>query len=127
MTNVFDIGHVREEKDRARHARSTRRKIETVRRLVQCTSCRFRCAMCGDRSEDDVPETASGSEFTLCAGCREEYEAFLALSDGKDASDAFWHNEAWYALWGAWADYQRAIKAFKNSKEFREIIAQLFS
>jgi len=128
MNKVLDIKNLLEKKERKQKAEFHRGKMETLQRIVQCSSCHFKCAMCGYHlNTADAPHTppTRPTSFYLCRSCRAEFEEFLRLKNGKKGSDSFWHNREWMQMWSTWFDFQQAIKKFKNSAEFEQITEEL--
>ncbi len=125
MNKVLNITSRLEDKKRKHQIEIYRDKIETVQRFVQCSSCHFKCAMCGhhfENTESIYPPSSSPSPgFYLCESCRAEFEDFLKITSGKKGSDVFWHNKEWVKLWSSWLDFRQAIGDFKNSAEFEQI------
>lgn len=97
-----------------------REKFEPILKVIQCSSCNFRCAMCGVHIND--PEQARDSLRSLghsfCESCRMEFEDYLTVIRGE-GSNIFWHNKEWIRMWASWVEHRHAIKAFMNSPEFR--------
>ncbi|MFO8090249.1 MAG: hypothetical protein R6U13_10465 [Desulfatiglandaceae bacterium] len=124
MDNILNIEDLLQTRRRRRELETKTRKVQAVRKLVQCTSCRFRCAMCGGRVEvDDMqPVKFEELDFVLCENCKTDFDDYKAVVEKKLSSDCFWHNKEWVALWSSWIGYQRAIRSFKNSKEFKQLM-----
>ena len=126
MDKILNITDRLEDKKRKRNEKSHRQKAEALQRIVRCSSCRLSCAMCG--SHFDVPDTVCppASSYPdilpLCDSCGEEYNDFMAISEGKKGSDIFWHNAEWVSLWASWLEYHKAIEGFMNSKEFNKLL-----
>jgi len=121
MKKVLHITQRLEDKRRRALIETHKKRIETLKRVVQCASCQFKCAMCGYHltGEGDArPPDTHSLNMPLCENCREEFEAFLEYKAGKRDPDAFWHTEAWARLWAAWFDYQQAIKGLRYSRDF---------
>jgi len=124
MSKVFSITDKLNDKRRKEHVEFYRMRLQTVRRIVQCSSCQFKCAMCGYhlRESDSSPKaTPPFPELNLCESCRAELDAFLEISSGKKESHILWHNEEWLKLWSVWLQYQQALRAFKGSTEFQQL------
>ena len=124
MKKVLNITSRLEHKKRQGEIESHKKKIETILRIVQCASCRFKCAMCGFHLNDTEKadhKTSHPLDLHLCESCRSEFEDFLETETGKPVSDIFWHNEEWKRLWSAWFEYQKAIKAFRHSRAFHNL------
>lgn len=125
MDKVLSITDRLKDKKLKEHNESYRQKAATVQRIVQCSSCQLSCAMCGshlDVPDLSCPQVSSYPNLNLCDYCRAEYNDFLEMSNGNKRSDIFWHNKEWMRLWSAWVDYHKAIKMFRNSKEFKQLI-----
>jgi hypothetical protein len=122
MNKIFDIQDRLKDKKRKQREESCRQRIQTVNRVVQCSSCHFRCTMCGHHlieTESSRPLASPCSDLSLCEDCRAEFEDFLGMSREKRGSYILWHNKEWMKLWSAWLDYQLAIREFSNSVEFK--------
>lgn len=104
-----------------------RGKAETVQKILQCSSCNLKCAMCGIQIEDFHSGCcAAGPQgLRFCECCREEFEEFLAVKNGKKTPDLFWHNNEWKEMWSAWLDYRKALTAFLRSAEFKLLMEEL--
>lgn len=124
MNKVLDITGQLEGKKRKKQIEAYSDKIEAVKRTVQCSSCRSRCAMCGchlNATDSFCPQASFTPDFNLCESCRAEFEDFLKMTGRKKGSDSFWHNKEWMKLWSAWLDYRQAITEFRNSTEFKQM------
>jgi hypothetical protein len=127
MDKIVDINKRIELKKQKTQLTQYRDKIRALQKIVQCSSCQFKCAMCDHHlQENDIShdcQTAQG--LVLCDSCRGEYEDFLAMSNGEKPDDIFWHNEAWLKMWSAWLGYRRAINDFMNSPEFKLLLEEM--
>jgi hypothetical protein len=128
MDKIVNIEKRIEGKRKKEQVERHREKIDAVQRVVQCSSCHFRCAMCGfhvgSSASPDVPLSLSFS-LTLCGDCRREFDDFLSTSEEKKASEVFWHNREWLNMWAAWLSYRKAMAAFINSKEFKLLLEEI--
>jgi hypothetical protein len=125
MEKVLSITARLEDKRRKQQVEAYRDKFEAVQRVLQCSSCHFKCAMCGCHTKGDesssLPSTDS-IESTLCESCRSEFEAFQEIStEGRTEPDMFWRNNEWIELWARWLDYQHSINKFRNSFDFKQL------
>lgn len=124
MDKILNITERLEHRKRKEQVETYRDKFETVQRIVHCSGCRYKCAMCGRHMEPSEPESACrvDTEFNLCDSCRSEYEQFKKMKrDNTADSGLFWHNREWMALWAAWCEYQRAIFRFRKSFDLHEV------
>ena len=125
MEKVLNITARLEDKRRKEQVEVYRDKFEAVQRVLQCSACHFKCAMCGRQTErpdssDSLPSTPI--ETSLCKSCRAEFEAFKKISkEGHDEHDIFWHNDEWIELWACWLDYQHSLERFRNSFDFNRL------
>ncbi|MEW6665122.1 MAG: hypothetical protein AB1512_07870 [Thermodesulfobacteriota bacterium] len=130
MEKVVDL----EERIQSRRSKERleqfRGKMETVQKLLQCSSCHLKCAMCNAQLQGQDPSTVSHPAhlgLRFCGSCREEFEEFLAITRNDAAPTLFWHNEEWKNMWSAWLDYRRSITAFLRSNEFKLLLEELDS
>ncbi len=124
MKKVVHINDRLEDKKRKHDLEVYQNKVEILQRLVYCSSCKFKCAMCGDDLKGDAPSRPrdlTHSGLLLCKICRTEFEEFLQITKENKTSDIFWHNEEWKNLWATWLDYQHAIAEYRNSNEFKQL------
>lgn len=121
--NVYNINERLKEKKRKEQTKTYRRKAETLQRIVHCGSCSLKCGMCGRRLNEPAESRSQQSrEFLLCKTCKAEFDDFLDIINGKKNPKLHWHNKEWLNLWSAWIDYRRALRAFRNSPEFVELM-----
>ncbi len=123
MEKILNITDRLEEKRRKREMEENRQRIETLEKIVLCSSCHFRCAMCGhhlNATDPSCPASSSSPGFTLCETCQAEFETFQEIKSGEGHPDALWHNEEWIDLWSAWLEYHKAINEFRNSTEYKQ-------
>ena len=121
-------------KDRIEHNRqkeSLRQlggKIETIRKITQCSSCQLRCAMCGAQVQTDGLGKDSGQAYhglRFCGSCGEEFDEYLAIIRGEKQPTVPWHNEEWRDMWSTWLGYRKAMAAFTDSSEFKLLMEEL--
>jgi hypothetical protein len=125
MEKVLSITARLEDRKRKEQIQEYRDRFEAIQRVVQCSACQYKCAMCNrhiDRSDPSGLPLSSPTEFSLCESCRSEFEAFRQASQKKPAeADVFWHNNEWIELWTCWLNYQRSINNFRNSFDFNKM------
>lgn len=128
MKKVVNITDRLTDKKRSQQAQAATSKTETIRKIIFCSSCQFKCAMCGSHLGDDnssCQHSSTHAGFILCQGCSSEFEDFLKMAKEKKDPDTFWHNREWMKLWSTWLDYRRALREFRNSTEFKLLIKRL--
>ncbi len=125
MDKILSITGRIENKRRQKQIESNRDKFDAVQRLLQCGSCRFKCAMCGtnaEKPESSDSEKKAPLEFTLCESCSAEFEDFMKISEKKgQPHDIFWHNKEWLEMWSYWVGYQRSLNKFRQSFNIKQL------
>jgi len=118
MDKIVSIRDRIESKKQKNQIAQNRQKIEAIQKVIQCSFCHFRCAMCGHHIKvtDSLPDSSPG--YAFCEQCRGEYEDFLSISRGEH-SDVFWHNKEWVNMWSSWIKYRQGMTGFINSREFK--------
>jgi len=123
MKKILNITDRLEDKKRTEQIETYRSKFESVQRLLQCSGCHFKCAMCGhhvERSEAAVSHMAN--DFNLCGNCLAEFEDFLNISSNDNQKEEiFWHTGEWVELWSSWMTFQRALNNFKASINLKQL------
>jgi Pyruvate/2-oxoacid:ferredoxin oxidoreductase delta subunit len=126
MTKIVDMQGQIEKKRQKELLEKYRGRVETVQKMIQCSSCHFRCAMCGIQIESgSTAKSPAGLSF--CEGCRLEFEEYQDVSKGRKKPEVFWHNMEWLNVWSSWLSYRRAISAFINSREFKLLVEEMNS
>jgi hypothetical protein len=126
MTKIVDMQHQIQKKRQKELLEKYKGRVETVQKMIQCSSCHFRCSMCGMQLEKSHGVKSSPG-LTFCEGCRQEFEEYQDISKGKKQPEVFWHNADWLNVWSSWLSYRRAISAFMNSREFKLLIEEMDS
>jgi hypothetical protein len=125
MEKILSITGRIEDKKRQEQITTNRNKFDAVQRLLQCGSCRFKCAMCGRNAEEVDPSSSVRkelSEFKLCESCGAEFEDYLKISEKKGKPhDIFWHNREWLEMWSCWVAYQRSLNQFRKSFNVKQL------
>ncbi len=127
MDKILSITERLRDRKQKEQEEAVRRKAHTVQKMVQCSSCRFSCAMCGSRldvSDPACPPAPNDSSLNLCECCYAEYHDFLEMSEQNTRSGIFWHNREWMELWSAWVEYRKAIRNFRDSREFKRLMEE---
>jgi hypothetical protein len=101
------------------------KKLEAVRKIIQCTRCLARCAKCGMQFDTQEMYKRHKGPYRFCASCQEEYDEFLRLKEQGGESPYYWHNQEWQAVWQCWLKYQQALKEYGESVEFIELIREV--
>ena len=126
MTKIVDMQHQIQKKRQKELIEKYRDRMETVQKMIQCSSCYFRCAMCGMPVERSSAVKSSPG-LTFCEGCRQEFEEYQDISRGEKQPELFWHNREWQNVWSSWLGYRRAISEFIKSRGFKLLIEEMDS
>ncbi|MFZ1202287.1 MAG: hypothetical protein WAO07_19140 [Desulfobacterales bacterium] len=107
-----------------------KQKIQAVRKVFQCTHCALKCEKCGTQiSPAHGPNLTWGHEskipYRLCESCAEECHDYFERRQGRGDPSNYWHNDAWFEVWGRWIAYQEAIDQYLKSKEFLQLLQEL--
>lgn len=126
MEKILDISERIRHKKHKEAIESHHRRVAALQKAVQCSACHLKCAMCGQHlgSPGDCPPMAASDGFTLCEPCRMEYANYLSAREGGAERTFFWHNKEWVKLWSSWVEYQKSIREFRMSHEFRRITSE---
>jgi NAD-dependent SIR2 family protein deacetylase len=127
MTKIVDIHDQLERKKKKEHLEKYRGRLDSIQKIIQCSSCRFRCAMCGAQVPPEESAERKSPGLNFCGDCRAEFEEFVSVTKGKKPPEVFWHNQEWVEVWRAWLDYRKAISAFVASKEYTLLVEELNS
>lgn len=127
MKKIISLEERIEDKRQKERLEQYRGKIETIQKVLQCSSCHLKCAMCGTQIEGPGSgcHGAGNSGLQFCESCREEFQEFLAIKKGQKEPTLFWHNKEWKEMWSAWLDYRKAMNAFLRSAEFKLLLEEL--
>ncbi|OPX19368.1 MAG: hypothetical protein BZ151_09650 [Desulfobacca sp. 4484_104] len=125
MSKIIDIeGRLQVEKKKKANIEKAK-KLEEVRRVMQCSRCLARCSKCGVQFEtQDIYKRHKGP-YRFCSACEEEYEEFLRLKESGEASPYYWHNQQWMDLWQSWMNFQEALQRYIESPEFIELLREV--
>lgn len=128
MEKVFNLTARLEDKKRKEQIEAFRDRFDAVQRVLQCTGCQYKCAMCNRHIDpQQMPEArpSSMSEFVLCDSCQTEFEAYQDLCQrGRTEPEVFWHTREWIHFWTCWLDYQHSIRNFRDSFDINRIPQQ---
>lgn len=122
MADIIELEKRRQLSKIDEEERLREEKIQILKRIIHCSRCALKCARCGTHIEEEERVTPSGAPYPLCAGCRDEYEAYLRRRRGDPSGARYWQNETWMAVWRTWLRHQRAIDSYRSSSEFIRLL-----
>ncbi len=124
MSKIIDIEKRLKQEQKKKLTVERAKKVEAVRKILQCTRCLSRCVKCGLHFEtQQMYKRYEG--FRFCASCQEEYEEFLRLQQTGGDTRYYWHNRQWVRTWQTWLDYQAALKDYGESPEFLDLVREV--
>ncbi len=125
MSKVIDIEDRLKLEQKKKAKVDKAKKLEAVRKTIQCTRCLARCAKCSVQFETQEMYQRFKGPYRLCASCQTEYEEFVRLRGTEEQSPFYWHNKEWLRVWQTWLDYQQAMKDYGESPEFIELVREV--
>jgi len=100
-------------------------KIESLRKIFQCSRCVVKCAKCGAQIESQAFDRFA-VPYSFCKSCMNEYEEYRTRAAGTEAeSECYWRNSAWMKIWETWVQHQKAIDQYRQSKEFLQLMDEV--
>ena len=126
MADIIEFGRKCQDLKSVKDQHLRQRKIEALKRMIQCTRCMMKCIKCGApiESGDDAPHYASPYDF--CADCAGEYEEYRERADGaRSTPKYYWHNDAWMKVWESWLNHQQRLDHYKQSREFLKLVEEV--
>ena len=129
MADIISIDQKRARLESEKAAQDRKRKILSVKNVMQCSQCAFKCEKCGMHIDpDDRSHLARDHTilpYRFCENCREEYIEFIQRLKGGGNPEYYWHNHDWIELWRRWIDYQSALDKYIKSQEFLQLLHEL--
>ena len=128
MADIISLDDRLKEQREKRLSDKKKRRLDTLRLVMQCTTCPHKCAKCGSQLETPTPRVLSPElPLRLCAGCWEEYQVYRGAQEGTGSAPELepYYNAAWQEMWKAWLDYQRRLHGYRNSPEFLQLMVEL--
>ena len=127
MNNIISLDKKLKHSAAQKAAVIRKQKIQTVRKIIQCTHCVNKCERCGTGVDIDPQENSDQAliPYHFCSSCAAEYRAYINNLQGQKDPDAYWYNDEWLNLWRQWIDYQGAVDQYKRSKEFQRLLNEL--
>jgi hypothetical protein len=127
MADIIEFGKKVQDLKSVRDADQRTRKIEAIRKLIQCQRCMMKCAKCGTQLEGESQDPAKYiSPHRFCSNCQEEYEEYRDRVDKRlTVPRYYWHNDLWMEAWKSWLDHQRLLDEYRLSKEFLQLLREV--
>jgi len=85
MTKIVDIHDQLEKKKQKEHLDKYRGRLDSIQKVIQCSSCHFRCAMCGIQVTSGESAEPAPLGLNFCDDCKAEFEEFVFRDQGEKA------------------------------------------
>ncbi len=125
MADILEFGKKVENLKSERDDAVRRLKIESLRKIFQCTRCMMKCSKCG--AQMDSGEYARfAAPYSLCKSCLQEYEEYRSrVGEDRGKSEFYWRNSAWMKVWESWLQHQKSLDQYRQSKEFLQLMDEV--
>lgn len=127
MADIIEFGKKAQSLKSVRDADERAKKIEALRKMIQCQRCAMKCAKCGVHLDREGREpTRYALPYRFCLNCQEEYDEYRErLEKGTSPPRYYWHNDLWMATWNSWIEHQKALDEYRLSKEFLQLLREV--
>lgn len=127
MAEIIEFGKKAQDFKSEQDNAERRRKIESLRKIFQCTRCLLKCAKCGTQLDmQSSAQSRYATPYPFCTNCKEEYDEYRArVEGGKSSSKRYWHNENWMQVWDSWLQHQQCLDTYRQSKEFLQLLHEV--
>lgn len=127
MAEIIEFGKKAQDFKSEQDNAERRRKIESLRKIFQCTRCLLKCAKCGTQLDmQGSAQSRYATPYPFCNNCKEEYDEYRArVEGGKNSSKHYWHNENWMQVWDSWLKHQQCLDTYRQSKEFLQLLHEV--
>ena len=127
MADIIEFGKKTRTMKSLKDGNLRQRKIESLRKIFQCTRCMMKCAKCGTQLDGEGDELSKyAAPYPFCASCLEEYREYRERSAGRQpALSYYWHNDSWLKVWESWLELQKQLDRYRQSKEFLQLLEEV--
>jgi hypothetical protein len=127
MAEIIEFGKKAQGLRSIRDEAVRQRKIDALKKIFQCTRCLLKCAKCGSQLDMETTGAAPRSApYPFCRNCGEEYLEYKQRRAGDQTYPKYyWHNDAWMKVWESWLDQQKCLDAYRQSKEFLQLLQEV--
>lgn len=126
MANIIEFGRKVQSLKSMKDTSLRQKKLESLKKIFQCTRCMMKCAKCGAHIERDKEDSRRfATPYPFCRNCQEEYQEYRERSDGTQGNpNYYWHNDDWMEVWKTWIEHQKSLDRYKSSKEFMQLVEE---
>ncbi len=125
MSKIIDLEKRLQQEQKKKVKVDKAKKLEFIRKFLQCKRCLARCSMCGVQFDPQEMYKRYYGPYRFCSSCQEEYDEYRRVKDSGEETTIYYHNQEWLALWENWLDYQESLKKYTESPEFIELLREV--
>lgn len=125
MSKVIDLEKRLQQEQKKKAKVDKSKKLEYIRKFLQCKRCLARCSMCGIQFDPQDMYKRHQGAYRFCSSCQEEYDEFKSVKEKGAETSVYWHNEEWLAIWETWLSYQESLQKYTESSEFIELLREV--
>jgi hypothetical protein len=125
MSKVIDIEKRLQQEQKKKAKIDKSKKLEYIRKFLQCKRCLARCSMCGVQFDSQEMYRRHQGTFRFCSSCQDEYDEFQRVKELGEDTSVYWHNAEWLAIWENWLNYQESLQKYTESSEFIELLREV--
>lgn len=127
MADIIEFGKKASDLKSVEDKTVRQRKIDSLRKIFQCTRCMLKCAKCGAQLDaQSQSDKKYATPYSFCGNCRDEYEEYRKRVNGdQEGPKYYWHNDIWMKVWESWLEHQRCLDSYRQSKEFLRLLQEV--
>lgn len=125
MSKIIDLEKRLQQEQKKKAKVDKAKKLEYIRKFLQCKRCLARCAMCGVQFDPQEMYKRYQGPYRFCSACQEEYDEYCRVKESGGETTIYYHNDEWLALWENWLNYQDSLKKYTESPEFIELLREV--
>lgn len=125
MSKVIDLEKRLQQEQKKKGKIEKAKKLEFIRKFLQCKRCLARCSMCGVQFDPQEMYKRYQGPYRFCSSCQEEYDEYRRIKESGEEPGLYYHNKEWLAIWDNWLNYQDSLKKYTESPEFIELLREV--
>jgi hypothetical protein len=127
MAEIIEFGKKAKDLKSERDTSLRERKIDSLKKIFQCTRCMMKCAKCGTQLDMQGEEPYRfATPYRFCKNCYSEYEEYRErIEDSRSTPKYYWHNGTWMKVWESWLENQKWLDRYRQSKEFLQLLEEV--
>jgi len=125
MSKVIDLEKRLQQEQKKKVKVEKAKKLEFIRKFLQCKRCLARCSMCGMQFDPQEMYKRYHGPYRFCSSCQDEYDEYVRVKESGEETTIYYHNQEWLTLWENWLKYQESLKKYTESPEFIELLREV--